>query len=402
MDIDLDIEKQIAQLQESKMQENIKKVVPEDFDTQLGTFYSTIQEEKKDLKEKVKHDEDKIKQFEKLFSKLTTKKEPVKEKKIETKVEIKKEPKKIEANAIKTQEIESASNLLEYLLPKEVPEYNESIIDKVSKQISEMQVATELDKDRIKKLEELDTLGKLKKEFLSFRDTVSKQMGTIGGGGETQLKFLDDVDTASALVDKRVLQYDGATGKFIGTTLETEDLVLNGTDASGSNAGDRLVMDGTDSSSSNAGDGIDLQDGTFGGTVDLSRVDQDIVPDSTNSRNLGSSSNRWGELFLSGTTINLGGATISSDGTGTVSVSAAGVTLPTGSKVGTTTIAKASANGQAVIDVPFFTSAGGLSTAAKTFQFAAAGDSFAYTNSGTFTLAAGSALEAQDITLFKF
>ena len=101
-------------------------------------------------------------------------------------------------------------------------------------------------------------------------------------------------------------------------------------------------------------------------------------------------------------TINLGGATISSDGTGTVSVSANGVTLPTGSKVGTTTIAKASANGQAVIDVPFFTSAGGLGTAAKTFQFAAAGDSFAYTNSGTFTLAAGSALEAQDITLFKF
>ena len=82
----------------------------------------------------------------------------------------------------------------------------------------------------------------------------------------------------------------------------------------------------------NAGDGVDLQDGTFGGTVDLSRVDQDIVPDSTNSRNLGSSSNRWGELFLSGTTINLGGATISSDGTGTVSVSATGVTLPEDSK----------------------------------------------------------------------
>ena len=95
MDIDLDIEKQIAQLQESKMQENIKKVVPEDFDTQLGTFYSTIQEEKKDLKEKVKHDEDKIKQFEKLFSKLTTKKEPVKEKKIETKVELKKNLRKL-------------------------------------------------------------------------------------------------------------------------------------------------------------------------------------------------------------------------------------------------------------------------------------------------------------------
>ena len=351
MDIDLDIEKQITELQEAKIQQNLKKVVPEDFDTQLGTFFSTIQEEKIELKEKVQKDEIKIKQFEKLFSELNVKKETVKEKKIEKK----KEPKRDEASAIKTQEVEAASSLLEYLLPKEVPEYNENIIDKVSKQISEMQVATELDKDRIKKLEKLDTLEKLKIEFLSFRDTVSKQMGTIGGGGETQLKFLDDVDTSSQQ-NGFALKFNSSTGKY-----------------------------------------------DFGEVAsDLSAVDQNIVPDGNGTRDLGTSSKRWGELFLSGTTINLGGATISSDGTGTVSVSANGVTLPTGSKVGTTTIAKASANGQAVIDVPFFTSAGGLSTAAKTFQFAAAGDSFAYTNSGTFTLAAGSALEAQDITLFKF
>ena len=351
MDIDLDIEKQITELQEAKIQQNLKKVVPEDFDTQLGTFFSTIQEEKIELKEKVQKDEIKIKQFEKLFSELNVKKETVKEKKIEKK----KEPKRDEASAIKTQEVEAASSLLEYLLPKEVEKYDDNIINKVSKQISEMQVATELDKDRIKKLEKLDTLEKLKMEFLSFRDTVSKQMGTIGGGGETQLKFLDDVDTSSQQ-NGFALKFNSSTGKY-----------------------------------------------DFGEVAsDLSAVDQNIVPDGNGTRNLGTASRRWGELFLSGTTINLGGATISSDGTGTVSVSANGVTLPTGSKVGTTTIAKASANGQAVIDVPFFTSAGGLSTAAKTFQFAAAGDSFAYTNSGTFTLAAGSALEAQDITLFKF
>ena len=53
MDIDVDIEKQIAQLQEAKLKENIKKVVPNDFDTELGTFFSTIQEEKIELKEKV-------------------------------------------------------------------------------------------------------------------------------------------------------------------------------------------------------------------------------------------------------------------------------------------------------------------------------------------------------------
>ena len=351
MDIDLDIEKQITELQEAKIQQNLKKVVPEDFDTQLGTFFSTISEKKIELKEKVQKDEIKIKEFEKLFSELNAKKEAVKEKKVEKK----KEPKRDEASVIKTQEVEAASSLLEYLLPKEVEKYDENIIDKVSKQISEMQVATELDKDKIKKLEDLDTLEKLKMEFLSFRDTVSKQMGTIGGGGETQLKFLDDVST-SGQQNGYALKYNSSTGSY-----------------------------------------------DFGEVAsDLSAVDQNIVPDGNGTRNLGTASRRWGELFLSGTTINLGGATISSDGTGTVSVSANGVTLPTGSKVGTTTIAKASANGQAVIDVPFFTSAGGLDTAAKTFQFAAAGDSFAYTNSGTFTLAAGSALEAQDITLFKF
>ena len=383
MDIDVDIEKQIAELQEAKLKKNIEKVIPKDFDAELGAFFSTIAEEKKDLKEKVKKDEVKIKEFEKLFTNLTSKKKENKKKKV------------LLVEPEKPKEIINQTKI-------EDKELDESIISKVSKQLSEMQVATELDKDRIKKLEELDTLEKLKKEFLSFRDMVSKQMGTIGGGGETQLKYLDDVDSSSALIDKRVLQYDSATGKFVGTTLETEDLILNGTDASSSNAGDRLVLDGTDSSSSNEGDGIDLQDGTFGGSVDLSAVDQHIIPSESTTYDLGSSSKRWRDIYLSGNTIDLAGATISSDGSGTVSISADGVTLPSGSKVGTTTIAKASENGIAVTDVPFFSASDGLSTANKTFQFAAAGNSFAYTSTGTFTLAAGTTLEAQDITLFKF
>ena len=403
MDIDVDIEKQIAQLQESKIQENIKKVVPEDFNTELGVFFSTIEEEKKDLKEKVQKDKVKIKEFEKLFSKLSAQKKEVKKKKV---LIVEPEKPKEMVSEVKVAEKKSATSIMEYLLPKEVEKSDEDIISKVSKQLSEMQVATELDKDRIKKLEELDTLEKLKKEFLSFRDTVSKQMGTIGGGGETQLKFLDDVDTASALVDKRVLQYDGATGKFIGTTLETEDLVLNGTDASGSNAGDRLVLDGTDSSSSNAGDGVDLQDGTFGGTVDLSRVDQDIVPDSTNSRNLGSSTNRWNDLFLSGDTIDLAGATISADGTGAIAISAAGATLPAGSKAGANELAVVSSSGEVIQSarvVPFFSSTGGLNTKNTDFEFNSSIDTrMTFTGTKTFTLASGNQLTDSDTTIFQF
>ena len=80
--------------------------------------------------------------------------------------------------------------------------------------------------------------------------------------------------------------------------LETEDLVLNATDASGSDAGDRVILDGTDSSSSNAGDGIDLQDDTFGLQQILVDVELDIILNQTNLRNLGSTSKDLISYFL--------------------------------------------------------------------------------------------------------
>ena len=56
--------------------------------------------------------------------------------------------------------------------------------------------------------------------------------------------------------------------------------------------------------------------------TDFSAVDQDIIPDGDGTRNLGSFSKRFKELFLTGQTINLGGAILDSDGTGQLSVSA--------------------------------------------------------------------------------
>ena len=419
IDIDPEVEKEIALIQEAKFSEKIKeiKLVEEPQSVgivdELGSFFTAITKGKVELTEKIKKEEVKIAGLEELFDELS----PVKKKKkVEKKKVLLLEPEEVTSEWDKKQQevdeelekvakdIKEREELAKTVEAESINEYKapDNMIDEVKKKIASMKNATELDKDRIRKLESIDSLDKLKKEFLSFRDTVSKQMGTIGGGGETQLRYLDDVDISSALIDKRVLQYDSATGKFVGTTLEPEDLILNGTDASGSNAGDRLVFDGTDSSSSNAGDGVDLQDGTFGGSVDLSQVDQDIIPDQTNLRNLGSSSLRFNDLFLAGNTIDLAGSTISADGTGTISISADGVTLPAGSKVGTTTIAKAADNGQSSVDVSFFSADDGLSTANATFQFAGAGDTYAYTTSGTFTMSDGTTLEAQDKTLFKF
>ena len=402
IDIDPDIEKQISLIQEeklnSKIKEDIKKVVKvvEKPEEKLLDFFSIIADEKKQTKERVVKSEKKIADIEELFSSLKKETKKVKPKK---KKELLLEPEK----EIKEEEQTVSETLQDELEPIES---KEDIIDKVTKKLSEMKVANELDKEKLKTLDSITSLDEMKKEFVKFKDVVTKQMGSIGGGGEVNLAKLDDVDTASALVDKRVLQYDGATGKFIGTTLETEDLILDGTDASGSNAGDRLVMDGTDSSSSNAGDGRDLQDGTFGGTVDLSRVDQDIVPDSTNSRNLGSSTNRWNDLFLSGDTIDLAGATISADGTGTIAISATGATLPAGSKAGTNELAVLSSSGETVQPtrlVPFFTASEGLNTKNTDFEFNSSIDTrMTFTGTKTFTLASGNLLTDSDTTIFQF
>ena len=144
-----------------------------------------------------------------------------------------------------------------------------------------------------------------------------------------------------------------------------------------------------------------------GGEVDLSAVDQDIVPDANNTRSLGTASKRFSDLFLSGDTINLGGATISSDGTGTVAVSATGVTLPSGSKAGDNKIAvNVTGSGgveQAATVVPFFSRSGGLSTTNTNFNFnATVDDKFVYTGAKTFTLANGTTLADSNITLFQF
>ena len=215
-EIDEDIEKQIRQLQEQKFNKGIQNVLPKEVDIlghRLDSFLSTVKVEKQQLEEKVKKEEIKIGALEDLFSTLKQEKnKPVEEKKVEPKVEIKKEPKKDEASAIKTQEIGAASDILEYLIP-EVKEYDKGIIDQVSKQISEMKVANELEKDKISKLKSIDTLEKLTQEFLNFKNATSVQLSTLGGGGSTRLLDNDDVDISS-IANGKILEYNSTTKKM--------------------------------------------------------------------------------------------------------------------------------------------------------------------------------------------
>ena len=226
VEIDVDIEKQISDLQEAKMNQGIQKVVPVNFDAELGSFFSSIAQEKEELQEKVKKEAVKISGLEDLFKELSSvkKKKVVKKKKKILLVE----PEKVEEPVIEEVVVEKT--------PEEV-----SIIDKVSKQLSEMQVATELDKDKIKSLESIDSLEKLKTEFLNFKDIVARQMGTIGGGGEVRLEFLDDVQKSTAVVDGKFLKYSSSDGKFIGADASATE--LTGVTAGTVSASKAVVVD---------------------------------------------------------------------------------------------------------------------------------------------------------------
>jgi hypothetical protein len=262
VEIDTDIEKEIAQLQEAKINEGIKKVVPVDFDAELGNFFSSIAEEKNQLKEKVKKEVVKIDALEDLFKELSS----VKKKKVVKKKEkvLLVEPEKIEEPVVEEVIVEKT--------PAEL-----TTIERVSKQLSEMQVATELDKDKLRGLESIDSLEKLKKEFLNFKDIVAVQMGTIGGGGLNPDK-----------VDAHLIPVTTATFDLGSANKTFRDLYLSGSS---------LVIGGTTMVASE----LTVLDSVTVGTISASKaVIVDSNKDITGFRNV----TMTGDLTIAGTNIN--------------------------------------------------------------------------------------------------
>lgn len=66
--------------------------------------------------------------------------------------------------------------------------------------------------------DKIDSLAKLQENQKLLISRLQKQLGSLGGGGEVRLEFLDDVDRDSVKVDGKVLSYQASTGKFIGVT----------------------------------------------------------------------------------------------------------------------------------------------------------------------------------------
>ena len=369
IDIDPDIEKEIAELQEKKLDEEKKEFVQESLEVakfdvnELTDFFTSVAKEKKNLKSKVKKEKVRIDKLEQLFDTLSANK---KKKKV-----IKKRPKKL---LLEPEEIKKVKETVEDPgVPQSVTEEalkqldekeENKLIKAVEKQLSETRYQSELDKDRIKTLDRIDSFDKMKTEFANFKDKVSIQLASLGGGGSSNILDNDDVDISSK-----------ANGKILAFNSTTDRMEFT----------------------------------TNSGSVDFSAVAEDIIPDADGTRSLGSASRRWREIFLSTSTVNLGGSTISSDGTGNIAIAATGATLPDNSKDAggnflAVTGSGARTGGVGVRKIPFFTRSGGLSTKNASFEFNATIDGASvFTDSSTFTLASGSTLAALDvITLFQF
>ena len=179
---------------------------------------------------------------------------------------------------------------------------------------------------------DISTLESLTKEFTRFKARIMEQLGSLGGGGEVNLSKLDDVNV-SGQEDGDVLTFNKSTGKY---ELKSSTSTTNTGQLLSDEDGSNVVFDATDSSGTSEGDDILLEDGIDSGRdLDynvLQSLTSDIIPAQTGTFNLGSSTNRFKNIFLESNTIDLGGSTISSDGTGQIIVSATGATLPIGSK----------------------------------------------------------------------
>jgi len=277
LEIDVDIEKKITQLQEAKLAGEIERpeqlsIDPEKQLTEwhlekgLKTFLANVEFEKEDLSKKIEEEDAKIKALEELFGGLTKRKEDelnnaqaisetvfnelsedekkerekirlkalgelFEKKVIEEKIEEEKEKQKrleeerkqqllidsglekpkveIDSKILEAQKLveekygQAGAKALQGLMnasAKEI-EPDPEIVDKVLSHISEMKVANELEKDKMKSLKSIDTLEKLTQEFLNFKNLTSIQLSTAGGGLDTNKISADLLPTTSGTFD---------------------------------------------------------------------------------------------------------------------------------------------------------------------------------------------------------
>ena len=194
---------------------------------------------------------------------------------------------------------------------------------------------------------------------------LRKMMATGPGSGVVELSKLDDVDD-STLTDGYVLAYKPniAPTRYPYKWIDATPIG----DITKITAGAGLTGGG------DSGDVTLAIRSELGVTASEITPSVHVIPATDNVVDLGSDAKRFKKIYLAQNSIDLGGAIISSDGTGVISIAATGAVLPVGSRVGDDAIGTANTvTGMSTRNVPFFTRAGGSSTASVTFVFKGSG-----------------------------
>ena len=250
---------------------------------------------------------------------------------------------------------------------------------------------------------------------LRIGDGVTPGGTEVGGGSSSSLGDLSAIGSTMTAPSNADLELVTAgTGNI---KLNDISIADNQISTNRSNDNLRLVASGTGAV---VIEGLVIQGTTIStdSSADI-EITGNLIPSSDGVFQLGSTSKRWQTLFVAAETIDLGGATISSDATGSLSISASGATLPEGSKVVNNPIALNGATSKTSLrpiqNVKVFVSDGSTNrtdaqllagTADLTPEFnATVEDVPVYTDADqTFTLSSGDTLasNAAGITLFQF
>lgn len=207
----------------SQMIENVRNSIPsipeiKYYDTELQELSSFIEEVRKGIPElpEVRYYENEISELERKIVEV--------ENKIPELPEIKyydKEITHLEDNVISVKK--SISELKKLVGDIKIPEQDDwsKDIQSIYQEIEKLKEAPvqviEESKDPLVPLDQkFATLDDLQNHYRLFINRVQQQLTSLGGGGETRLEFLDDVDRTSAKVNGRFLKYDAATDKWVG------------------------------------------------------------------------------------------------------------------------------------------------------------------------------------------
>ena len=93
-----------------------------------------------------------------------------------------------------------------------------------------MRVAKQLDENKLKSLESVDTLDKLKREFLNFKDRVAQQMQFTGGGLDTNKISANLMPTTGSTFDLGSADRPWRKLFLSGGTLIVGDAEISGTE----------------------------------------------------------------------------------------------------------------------------------------------------------------------------